>query len=206
MIDQLIRPTGLLDPLVEVRPREGYRHDLLSEIARCVREGDRVLVTTLTKVSAEELCEFLEDQGVRAKYMHSDIKAEDRVEIINGLRAGEFDVLVGISLLREGLDIPEASLVAIVDADQAGFLRSSRALIQMIDEPQETRAVRRSCMPIRSLVRCGRPFLRLMTGDSIRSRSMRSSASPRQRLAECWDQQRLDLTGRKPIQRSSAPT
>jgi len=115
-----------------VRPREGYRHDLLSEIARCVREGDRVLVTTLTKVSAEELCEFLEDQGVRAKYMHSDIKAEDRVEIINGLRAGEFDVLVGISLLREGLDIPEASLVAIVDADQAGFLRSSQALIQMI--------------------------------------------------------------------------
>ncbi|WP_164171427.1 excinuclease ABC subunit UvrB [Stenotrophomonas maltophilia] len=131
-IDQLIRPTGLLDPLVEVRPREGYRCDLLSEIARCVREGDRVLVTTLTKVSAEELCEFLEDQGVRAKYMHSDIKAEDRVEIINGLRAGEFDVLVGISLLREGLDIPEASLVAIVDADQAGFLRSSQALIQMI--------------------------------------------------------------------------
>jgi len=116
LIDQLIRPTGLLDPLVEVRPREGYRCDLLSEIARCVREGDRVLVTTLTKVSAEELCEFLEDQGVRAKYMHSDIKAEDRVEIINGLRAGEFDVLVGISLLREGLDIPEASLVAIVDA------------------------------------------------------------------------------------------
>ena len=89
-------------------------------------------MTTLTKVSAEELCEFLEDQGVRAKYMHSDIKAEDRVEIINGLRAGEFDVLVGISLLREGLDIPEASLVAIVDADQAGFLRSSQALIQMI--------------------------------------------------------------------------
>ena len=132
LIDQLIRPTGLLDPLVEVRPREGYRCDLLSEIARCVREGDRVLVTTLTKVSAEELCEFLEDQGVRAKYMHSDIKAEDRVEIINGLRAGEFDVLVGISLLREGLDIPEASLVAIVDADQAGFLRSSQALIQMI--------------------------------------------------------------------------
>lgn len=110
----------------------GRMNDLLAEISTCVKRKDRVLVTTLTKVGAEELTDFLTDSGIRARYMHSDIKAEDRVEIINGLRAGEFDVLIGVSLLREGLDIPEASLVAILDADRAGFLRSAQALIQMI--------------------------------------------------------------------------
>jgi excinuclease ABC subunit B len=115
-----------------VRKADGYIDDLLAEISKCVKRKNRVLVTTLTKVSAEELTDFLTDNGIRARYMHSDIKAEDRVEIINGLRAGEFDVLIGISLLREGLDIPEASLVAILDADRAGFLRSAHALIQMI--------------------------------------------------------------------------
>lgn len=115
-----------------MRKADGYIDDLLAEISKCVKRKNRVLVTTLTKVSAEELTDFLTDNGIRARYMHSDIKAEDRVEIINGLRAGEFDVLIGISLLREGLDIPEASLVAILDADRAGFLRSAHALIQMI--------------------------------------------------------------------------
>lgn len=132
VVEQIIRPTGLLDPKVEVRKADGRMNDLLAEISTCVKRKDRVLVTTLTKVGAEELTDFLTDSGIRARYMHSDIKAEDRVEIINGLRAGEFDVLIGVSLLREGLDIPEASLVAILDADRAGFLRSAQALIQMI--------------------------------------------------------------------------
>ena len=132
VVEQIIRPTGLLDPKVEVRKADGCMDDLLAEISKCLKRKNRVLVTTLTKVGAEDLTDFLTDNGIRARYMHSDIKAEDRVEIINGLRAGEFDVLIGISLLREGLDIPEASLVAILDADRAGFLRSAHALIQMI--------------------------------------------------------------------------
>ncbi|MBX2996097.1 MAG: excinuclease ABC subunit UvrB [Bdellovibrionaceae bacterium] len=132
VVEQIVRPTGLLDPEVEVRPSQGAVEDLLKEIKKRVSNHDRVLVTTLTKVAAEKLHEFLESKGVKARYMHSDIKTEERTEILNGLRAGEFDVLIGISLLREGLDIPEASLIAILDADQAGFLRSTHALIQMI--------------------------------------------------------------------------
>jgi excinuclease ABC subunit B len=132
VVEQIARPTGLLDPEVEVRPSQGAIDDLLKEIKKRSKRKERVLVTTLTKVATEELHAFLESNGVRARYMHSDIKAEDRVEIINGLRTGEFDVLIGISLLREGLDIPEASLIAVLDADRAGFLRSAQALIQMI--------------------------------------------------------------------------
>lgn len=132
VVRQIVRPTGLLDPEVQVRPSEGAIDDLLSEIARCVKNGNRVLVTTLTKAGAEELHDFMASKGVRVRYMHSDIKTDERTEIINGLRAGEFDVLIGVSLLREGLDIPEASLIAILDADRAGFLRSAQSLIQMI--------------------------------------------------------------------------
>ncbi|MDH0734821.1 MULTISPECIES: excinuclease ABC subunit UvrB [Achromobacter] len=132
VVEQIIRPTGLLDPIVEVRKVQKCIDDLLEEISKCVKMNNRVLVTTLTKVEAENLNDFLTDKGIRVRYMHSDIKAEDRTEIINGLRAGDFDVLIGISLLREGLDIPEASLIAILDADHAGFLRSAQALIQMI--------------------------------------------------------------------------
>lgn len=132
IVEQIARPTGLLDPKVEVRPSRGAVNDLLKEIKKRSKRKERVLVTTLTKVATEDLHALLESEGVRVRYMHSDIKAEDRVEIINGLRAGEFDVLIGISLLREGLDIPEASLIAILDADRAGFLRSSQALLQMI--------------------------------------------------------------------------
>ncbi len=132
VVEQIVRPTGLLDPEVEVRPSQGSIDDLLSEIAERTKRHERVLITALTKVGTEELHAFLESKGVRARYMHSDIKAEDRTQIINGLRAGEFDVLIGISLLREGLDIPEASLIAILDADRAGFLRTAPALIQMI--------------------------------------------------------------------------
>ncbi|HAH03211.1 MAG TPA: excinuclease ABC subunit B, partial [Vibrio sp.] len=130
--DQVVRPTGLLDPIIEVRPVSTQVDDLLSEIRiRSVKE-ERVLVTTLTKRMAEDLTEYLSEHGVKVRYLHSDIDTVERVEIIRDLRLGEFDVLVGINLLREGLDMPEVSLVAILDADKEGFLRSERSLIQTI--------------------------------------------------------------------------
>jgi excinuclease ABC subunit B len=129
-VEQVVRPTGLLDPPVEIRPARTQVDDLLSEIHTTVAAGDRVLVTTLTKRMAEDLTEFLADHKVRVRYLHSDIDTVERVEIIRDLRLGEFDVLVGINLLREGLDMPEVSLVAILDADKEGFLRSDRSLIQ----------------------------------------------------------------------------
>ena len=131
-VEQIIRPTGLVDPLVEVRPVAGQVDDLLAEIRRCAAGGERVLVTTLTKRMAEDLTDYLQQVGVRVRYMHSDIDAIERMEIVRGLRLGEFDVLVGINLLREGLDLPEVALVAILDADQEGFLRSDRSLIQTV--------------------------------------------------------------------------
>ena len=132
VVEQIIRPTGLLDPKIEVKPTENQIDDLMEQIEIQVEKGDRVLVTTLTKKMAEDLTAYLRNTGVRVRYMHSDIKAFERMEIIRDLRLGEFDVLVGINLLREGLDIPEVSLVAILDADKEGFLRSERSLIQTI--------------------------------------------------------------------------
>ena len=132
VVEQIIRPTGLLDPKIEVKPTENQIDDLMEQIEVQVENGDRVLVTTLTKKMAEDLTAYLRNTGVRVRYMHSDIKALERMEIIRDLRLGEFDVLVGINLLREGLDIPEVSLVAILDADKEGFLRSERSLIQTI--------------------------------------------------------------------------
>ena len=132
VVEQLIRPTGLLDPSVEVRPVEGQIDDLLGEIHKTTLGGGRVLVTTLTKRMAESLTDFLAKQDVRVKYMHSEIDTLERVEIVSGLKKGEFDVLVGINLLREGLDMPQVKLVAILDADKEGFLRSDTALIQTI--------------------------------------------------------------------------
>lgn len=131
-VEQIIRPTGLLDPLVIVRPAQGQMQDLLNEIKLTVQAGHRVLVTTLTKRFAEELSEFFLEQGVKTRYLHSEIDTLDRTELIRQLRLGEFDVLVGINLLREGLDIPEVGLVAILDADKEGFLRDTRSLIQTI--------------------------------------------------------------------------
>ena len=128
--EQVIRPTGLVDPEVEVRPATDQVDDLLAEIRTCVEAKERVLVTTLTKRMAEDLTEYYEDLGVRVRYLHADVETMERVEIIRDLRKGEFDVLVGINLLREGLDLPEVSLVAILDADKEGFLRSARSLIQ----------------------------------------------------------------------------
>lgn len=130
--EQLIRPTGLLDPKVEVRPIKGQIDDLLSEINMIVARKARVLVTTLTKKMAESLTDYLKEQGIRVRYMHSDIDALERIDIIGGLRNAEFDVLVGINLLREGLDLPEVELVAILDADKEGFLRSETSLVQTI--------------------------------------------------------------------------
>ncbi|WP_353243327.1 excinuclease ABC subunit UvrB [Providencia sp.] len=132
VIEQVVRPTGLLDPIIEVRPVTTQVDDLLSEIRIRVQKNERVLVTTLTKRMAEDLTEYLEEHGERVRYLHSDIDTVERVEIIRDLRLGEFDVLVGINLLREGLDMPEVSLVAILDADKEGFLRSERSLIQTI--------------------------------------------------------------------------
>ena len=131
-VEQVVRPTGLVDPIVEVRPARTQVDDLLAEIRLTVAEGDRVLVTTLTKRMAEDLTEFLSEHDVRVRYLHSDIDTVERVEIIRDLRLGNFDVLVGINLLREGLDMPEVSLVTILDADKEGFLRSDRSLIQTI--------------------------------------------------------------------------
>ncbi len=130
VVEQIIRPTGLLDPPIEVRPARGQVDDLLSEIRAVTAKGERVLVTTLTKRMSEELTDHYESLGVRVKYMHSDIDSIERVEIIRGLRLGETDVLIGINLLREGLDLPEVSLVAVLDADKAGFLRSATSLVQ----------------------------------------------------------------------------
>ncbi len=132
VVEQIIRPTGLLDPEVEVRPVRGQVDDLLAEIREREKRGERVLVTTLTKRMSEDLTDFLLGVGVRVRYLHSDIQALERVEILRDLRLGKFDVLVGINLLREGLDLPEVSLVAILDADKEGFLRSDRSLIQTV--------------------------------------------------------------------------
>jgi excinuclease ABC subunit B len=132
VVEQLVRPTGLVDPEIVVRPASTQVDDLLSEINERVDLGHRVLVTTLTKRMAEDLTDYLSEHGIKVRYLHSDIETVERVEIIRDLRQGQFDVLVGINLLREGLDLPEVSLVAILDADKEGFLRSERSLIQTI--------------------------------------------------------------------------
>jgi excinuclease ABC subunit B len=130
MTEQIIRPTGLLDPVVEVRPIEGQIDDLIGEINERTKKNERVLVTTLTKKMSEDLTDYLKEIGIKVAYLHSEIKTLERIEIIRDLRVGKYDVLIGINLLREGLDIPEVSLVTILDADKEGFLRSERSLIQ----------------------------------------------------------------------------
>ena len=130
--EQIIRPTGLLDPPIEVRPVEGQIDDLISEVNKEAALGHKVLVTTLTKRMAEDLTDYMKDVGVKVKYLHSDIDTLERIEIVRDLRLGVFDVLVGINLLREGLDIPEVTLIAILDADKEGFLRSETSLIQTV--------------------------------------------------------------------------
>ena len=132
VVEQIIRPTGLVDPEVEVRPVKGQIDDLLHEIRDRVSKNERVLVTTLTKRMSEDLAEYYSEVGVRCRYMHSEIETLERIKILRDLRKGEYDVLIGINLLREGLDLPEVSLVAVLDADKEGFLRSAGSLIQTI--------------------------------------------------------------------------
>lgn len=132
VVQQVIRPTGVLDPEIFVRPTEGQIDDLLGEIKDRIDKRERVLVTTLTKRMAEDLTEYLQDRGIRVRYLHSEINSIERIEILQDLREGKFDVLIGVNLLREGLDLPEVSLVAILDADKEGFLRAERSLIQTI--------------------------------------------------------------------------
>jgi len=132
VVEQIIRPTGLLDPVIDVRPVRGQVDDLLAEIRDRAARGERVLVTTLTKRMAEDLTQYYQELGVKVRYLHSDIDTLERIQILRDLRRGEFDVLVGINLLREGLDLPEVSLVAILDADKEGFLRSGGSLIQTV--------------------------------------------------------------------------
>jgi excinuclease ABC subunit B len=132
VVEQVVRPTGLIDPQVEIRPTQGQIDDLVREATARIDQGDRVLVTTLTKKMAEDLTDYLVELGLRVRYLHSNIDTLERIEILRGLRLGEFDILVGINLLREGLDLPEVSLVAILDADKEGFLRSETSLIQTI--------------------------------------------------------------------------
>ena len=157
VVEQIIRPTGLVDPEVEVRPVKGQVDDLLAEIRTRAEREERVLVTTLTKRMAEDLSEYLQGVGVRVRYMHSDIDTIERMEILRGLRLGRFDVLVGINLLREGLDLPEVSLVAILDADKEGFLRNARSLIQTIGRAarnQDGRAILYADRITRSMRQC----------------------------------------------------
>src|SRR5213079_3146712 len=132
VVEQIVRPTGLVDPEVQIRPTKGQVDDLMGEIRTRTEQDQRVLVTTLTKKMAEDLTDYLVEMGIRVRYLHSEVDTLQRIEIVRDLRLGEFDVLVGINLLREGLDIPEVSLVAILDADKEGFLRSGRSLIQTI--------------------------------------------------------------------------
>ena len=132
MVEQIIRPTGLLDPTIDIRPIQGQIDDLIGEINDRVAKNERVLITTLTKKMSEDLTDYLKEIGIKVQYLHSEVKTLERIEIIRELRLGTYDVLVGINLLREGLDIPEVSLIAILDADKEGFLRSERSLIQTI--------------------------------------------------------------------------
>jgi excinuclease ABC subunit B len=132
VVEQIIRPTGLVDPLVEIRPSTGQVADFMVEAEKVIKKGFRVLATTLTKKMAEELSEYLKDKGLRAEYLHSEIKTLDRIKLLTTFRQGEFDILVGVNLLREGLDLPEVALIGILDADREGFLRSETSLIQII--------------------------------------------------------------------------
>lgn len=152
-MEQIIRPTGLLDPVIEIRPTQNQIDDLIEEIQKRTEEDERVLVTTLTKM-AEELTKYFTRFGIRTRYIHSDVETLERIQIMQDLRAGLFDVLVGVNLLREGLDLPEVSLVAILDADKEGMLRSRRSLIQTIGQQPVTLTGKRLCMRIKSPKAC----------------------------------------------------
>ena len=183
VVEQIIRPTGLLDPEVEMRPVAHQVDDLLAEIRDRVGKGDRVLVTTLTKRMAEDLSEYYREIGVKVKYLHSDVDTLERIQIIRDLRRGEFDVLVGINLLREGLDIPEVSLVGILDADKEGFLRSERSLIRRSAARRATSTARSCCTPTRRPTRSAMPSASRGGGATCRRCSTTSTGSCRRTRA-----------------------
>ena len=162
-VEQIIRPTGLLDPVIEVRPSNNQIDDLIEEIQQRIEKDERTLVTTLTKRMAEELTKYLSRVQIRCRYIHSDVDTLERVEIMQDLRKGLFDVLVGVNLLREGLDLPEVSLVAILDADKEGFLRSNRSSPKQWDVPLETSMVKQLCMQIPSPKACKKPLMKPTT-------------------------------------------
>ena len=181
--EQVIRPTGLIDPPVEIRPAKTQVDDLLGEVKSVALQGYRALVTVLTKRMAEDLTEYLHEHGVRVRYMHSDVETLERIEIIRDLRLGAFDVLVGINLLREGLDIPECALVAILDADKEGFLRSETSLVQTIGRAARNVDGRSSSMPTRSPARWSGRSPRPTAGARSRSPTTRRTASRRRASA-----------------------
>ena len=203
---QIIRPTGLLDPEIEVRPLEGQIDDLLAEIKLRIERQERVLVTTLTKKMAENLTDYFKDVGVKVRYLHSDIATIERAEIIHDLRAGEFDVLVGINLLREGLDMPEVSLIAILDADKEGFLRSDTSLIQIIGRAARNAHGHVIMYADRITIRCGEPSMRQPAAAKSRmpitrlmalSRRLSSSPSSRSLRQLLWPRREASTRSRR---------
>ncbi len=167
-VDQVIRPTGLLDPPIEIRPCQNQIDDLMGEIRSSAKAGERTLVTTITKRMAEELSSYLINFGIKCRYIHSDIDTLERIDIMEELRTGSIDVLVGVNLLREGLDLPEVSLVAVLDADKEGFLRSSRSLTQMPAGQQGILTGKLLCMPMLLQEACSRLLMK-QTGEGSNS-------------------------------------
>ncbi|GAE68605.1 excinuclease ABC subunit B [Cutibacterium acnes JCM 18909] len=194
VVEQIIRPTGLVDPEIIVKPTHGQIDDLMGEIRTRADRGDRVLVTTLTKKMAEDLTDYLMEHGIRTRYLHSEIDTLKRIELLKELRMGEFDVLVGINLLREGLDLPEVSLVTILDADKEGFFCVLNGpLSRPSAAPLVTSTVRSSCTPTRSLIPCRSPSTRQIVVAISRWRTTRNMGSIRSRCARrsaislrCW--------------------
>ena len=177
VVEQVIRPTGLLDPLIKVKPSTNQIDDLLEEIQLRIERDERVLVTTLTKRMAEELNEYFLKLNIKTAYIHSDVETLDRIKILDGLRAGEYDVLIGVNLLREGLDLPEVSLVAILDADKEGFLRSHRSLTQTVGRAARNLNGEVIMYADKSPIRCVRPSKRQSADEPFSSTTTRSMAS-----------------------------
>ncbi|WP_300040461.1 excinuclease ABC subunit UvrB [Methanospirillum sp.] len=205
IVEQIIRPTGLIDPEVEVRPIEGQMEDIRGEIQRTIEKGDRVLLTTLTKRLAEELTEYLEMKGIKTRYLHSDIETLERTEIIRELRLGTFDVLVGINLLREGLDIPEVGFIGILDADKEGFLRDARSLIQIIG-----RAARNADAHVVLYAETVTGSMQVALEETNRRRNLQIEYNKEhgitpQTIRKPVQEQEIEVTEGKPIPKSSIP-
>lgn len=205
IVEQIIRPTGLVDPVVEVRPIEGQMGDIRQEIQNSIKKGNRVLLTTLTKRLAEELTEYLVTRGIKTRYLHSDIDTLERTEIIRELRLGTFDVLVGINLLREGLDIPEVGFIGILDADKEGFLRDARSLIQIIG-----RAARNVEAHVVLYANTITGSMQLAMDETSRRRSLQIAYNEEhgiipQTIRKPVREQEVVLTEEKPVQKSSIP-